>query len=70
MTTTIAGLPAATGLPDDASPVSAVAVVQAIGPDGSWAYYRLATKGTGNVEAIGMHEAASALYKHALTKDT
>ena len=40
--------------------------MRGVGADGSTQYYRLATKGVGNVEAIGMLEAASALYKRDL----
>ena len=66
MSAEIAGLPVDGDLPAGVAPVSAVAVVKGLDGDGNVQYYRLATGGTGNVEALGMHEAAAHLYKLAI----
>ncbi len=63
----IAGLPV-TGLPGHATPIAAAAMVKALDEDGSVQHYLLRTDGLTAVEAIGMHEAASAVHKAAITR--
>lgn len=64
----IAGLPVLGEPAGLMTPLAAVAFVKGLNADGKVMYWRLQTADLSDIEAIGMHEAASAMYKQRLPR--
>lgn len=66
--TEIAGLPVRTEPENLMTPLSAVAVIRGLNTDGKITCWQITTDDVSLVDAIGLHEAASAIYKHRLVQ--